>query len=303
MSSRIAVVMNQCAGKNATSIADVERTLSEQGLNATVVCLEDADATSQTASLMRSGYEIIVAAGGDGTVSAVASVLAGTETILGVLPLGTLNHFAKDVGIPLALPEAVRNLADGRAATIDVGEVNGQVFLNNLSMGLYPAFVEARGDVRRQPLLSRWFSIVCAALIVLRRLPLLRARVTVDKKRLKRFTPVVFIGNNQYELEGARIGSRRALDKECLCVIITRSRGPWGLIKLIVRAGLGALRGARDLDELVGREVEVWTKGKRPTVAVDGEVVESIVRPLQCKVRPGALRVLVPAEKPAISEL
>jgi diacylglycerol kinase family enzyme len=302
MSSRIAVVMNQCAGKNATSIADVERTLSEQGLDATVMCLDGSDAARQTGSLMRSGYEIIVAAGGDGTVSAVASVLAGSEAILGVLPLGTLNHFARDVGIPITLTEAVRNLADGRVTTIDVGEVNGQVFLNNMSMGLYPAFVEARGDVRRQPLFSRWISIVRAAVTVMRRLPLLRATVIVDGKRLTRFTPVVFIGNNRYELEGPRIGSRRAFDAGYLSVIVTRSRGPWGLIKLVVRAGLGALRGARDLDELVGREVEVWTKDKQAAVAVDGEVVESITRPLQCKVRPRALRVLVPAEEPSTGE-
>ena len=95
------------------------------------------------------------------------------------------------------------NLAEGRVVKIDVGDVNGRVFINNISLGIYPAFVQARGDVRRRSVLSRWYTIFSAAIKVLSRLPLLRARITVDAKPMKRITPVVFIGNNEYELEGA----------------------------------------------------------------------------------------------------
>ena len=90
------------------------------------------------------------------------------------------------------------------------------------------------------------------------------------------------------------IGSRRTVDRGCLSLIMTRSRGPWGLIKLVIRAALGTLRGAKDLDVLLGREIEVRMKGWRTSLAVDGEVTEEIKWPLRCTVRQGALRVLVP---------
>jgi diacylglycerol kinase family enzyme len=218
---------------------------------------------------------------------------------LGILPLGTLNHFAKDLGIPMTLPKAMDNLAQGRVVKVDVGHVNGRVFINNISLGIYPAFVQARGDVRRRSVLSRWYTIFSAAVNVLSRLPLLRARVIVDAKPMKRITPVVFIGNNEYELEGALIGSRRTVDRGCLSLIMTRSRGPWGLIKLVVRAALGTLRGAKDLDVLLGREIEVRTKGGQTSLAVDGEVTEEIKWPLRCTVRECDLRVLVPLEQAA----
>lgn len=297
MSTRIAVILNARSGSTSTNIEELQAMFGARGLDATVVSPKTgADVSSLAGSLARSGHGIIVAAGGDGTVSAVASALAGSETILGVLPLGTLNHFAKDAGIPLALPEAVSNLAEGRVVNIDVGDVNGQVFINNISLGLYPAFVQARGDVRRRSGLSRWYTILAAAISVLSRLPLMRARVTIDATPLKRITPVVFVGNNEYELEGPSIGRRHTLDGGCLSIIMTQSRGPWGLVRLVMRAALGKLRGAKDLDALLGREIEVRTKGWRTVVAVDGEVTEGIKRPLRCSVRRGALRVLVPAQ-------
>jgi diacylglycerol kinase family enzyme len=273
---------------------------SAHQLDASVVSPKSGDdVSSLTASLAQSGHEIVVAAGGDGTVSAVASALAGSGIILGILPLGTLNHFAKDLGIPLTLPEAIDNLAQGHVVKIDVGDVNGRVFINNISLGIYPAFVQARGDVRRRSVLLRWYTISSAALNVLSRLPLLRARVTVDAKPMKRITPVVFIGNNEYELDGALIGGRRTVNRGCLSLIMARSRGPWGLIKLVVRAALGALRGAKDLEVLLGREIEVRTKSGQTSLAVDGEVTEEIKWPLRCTVRQGALQVLVPLESAA----
>jgi diacylglycerol kinase family enzyme len=237
---------------------------------------------------------VIVAAGGDGTASAIASALAGSETILGVLPLGTLNHFARDVGIPLALAEAIRTLGEDHTVRIDVGDVNGLVFLNNVSLGVYPAFVEERGDVRRRPRLLRWFTILVAAVRVIVRLPLLRARVRVDENPVTRVTPLVFVGNNEYELDGPLIGARHILDAGHLSLIMAVHRGPWGIFKLMLRALIGKLRGAKDLDVLTGKCIEVSTKGWQIAPAIDGEISPQLKMPLRCTVRPGALRVLVP---------
>src|SRR5205085_3689399 len=102
--------------------------------------------------------------GGDGTQSAIASRLAGTQLVHGVLPLGTLNHFAKDLGIPLQLDEAVRTLAEGRVLEVDVGEVNGRVFINNSSLGLYPEIVRERELQQMRLGKSKWRALASASL-------------------------------------------------------------------------------------------------------------------------------------------
>ena len=146
-------------------------------------------------------------------------------------------------------------------------------------------------------MLGRWRTIFSAAINSLVRLPLFRTRLRIDSREFKRITPVLFIGNNEYELDGKLIGGRRSLDRGCLSLVVTRSRGPWGVIKLVVRAALGTLRGAKDLDAMLGREIEIRTKDRRTMLAIDGEVVEKFDWPLHCSVRPGALRLLVPGER------
>jgi diacylglycerol kinase family enzyme len=300
MSTSVSVVFNEGSGTKSTCGADLEAVFARHGLQATIVCPNNgSDVASVVASIVSSGSDIVVAAGGDGTVSAVASAVAGSDAVLGVLPLGTLNHFAKDAGVPLELEEAVRNISTGRVVKVDVGEVNGRAFINNISLGLYPAFVQARGNVRKLTVLGRWWTIVSAAVISLVRLPLFRSRLQIDSRPLKRITPVLFVGNNEYELDGKLIGGRRSLDRGCLSLVVTRSRGPWGLIKLVVRAALGKLRGAKDLDAMLGREIEIRTKDRRTMLAIDGEVIEKFDWPLRCSVRPGALRLLVPEERSA----
>jgi len=110
---------------------------------------------------------LLVAGGGDGTMNAVASVLAGSDTALGVLPLGTLNHFARDLRLPLALDAAVETVVQGRRKSIDVGEVNHRVFVNNSSLGLYPAMVHQREKLRRRLGGGKWHAMLRAMLIVL----------------------------------------------------------------------------------------------------------------------------------------
>src|SRR4051794_37510526 len=126
-----------------------------------------ADLTALARQAVADGAALVVAGGGDGTINAVASALVGTEARLGVLPLGTLNHFAKDLGIPLALEEAVRTVFTGRPQAVDVGEVNGRLFLNNSSLGIYPRIVRLREAHRRQGV-RKWIAFVKALAYVLR---------------------------------------------------------------------------------------------------------------------------------------
>ena len=121
---------------------------------------------------------VIVAGGGDGTINQVASRLLDSEVSLGVLPMGTLNHFAKDMGIPLELDQAIAVIATSRARLIDVGEVNGRLFLNNSSIGLYPDVVHEREHQQQRLGRGKWLAFGSACVSALRRFPFLRVRLT-----------------------------------------------------------------------------------------------------------------------------
>jgi diacylglycerol kinase family enzyme len=242
---------------------------------------------------IKDGYQTIVAGGGDGTVSTVAGVLAGTRKTLGVLPLGTLNHFAKDLQLPLDLDGAMETIMAGHTVRVDVGAVNGHTFINNSSLGLYPRIVKEREKQQRLGW-GKWPAFVWAAISVLRRYPLLDVRLSIDGNQLARRTPFVFIGNNEYEMEGFNIGRRARLDKGELSLYITPRTGRLGLLRLALRALLGGLRNERDFTALVTREIWIETRHRRVRVAFDGETT-IMVPPLHYNVRPGALRVIVPA--------
>jgi diacylglycerol kinase family enzyme len=244
-------------------------------------------------------HPVIVAGGGDGTINAVAGVVAGSAAALGVLPLGTLNHFAKDLAIPLALEDAVRAIVANHQAEIDVGEVNGRIFLNNSSLGLYPTLVTVRENQRRRLGRSKWHALFWATLTVLRRHPMLDVRLTLDDATQDRRTPFVFVGNNVYKEEGFEVGTRERLDGGVLSIYLTRRRGRRGLLGLALRALVGLLHGTRDFEALTAQSVTVATRHKALSVSTDGEVTV-MQTPLEYRIRPRALRVVaLPPPAPA----
>src|SRR3954464_9990148 len=131
---------------------------------------------------------VVVAAGGDGTISAVAAALAGTNKTLGVLPIGTLNHFAKDLNIPLDLEGAVRTIIEGETTPVDLGEVNGRVFINNSSLGLYPHIVSRREAQQQRLARGKWTAFFWATIQALRRFPFLDLRVEFEGRQIFRRT-------------------------------------------------------------------------------------------------------------------
>jgi YegS/Rv2252/BmrU family lipid kinase len=238
----------------------------------------------------------IIAGGGDGTINAVASVLVDTDRTLGVLPLGTLNHFAKDLNIPLSVEEAARICLDGREASVDVGEVNGRIFLNNSSLGLYPSIVRHREKQQQQLGRGKWPAFFWAALTMLKRYPFLSVRLSTDDERMIRHTPFVFVGNNEYEMESFNIGARSCIDAGLLSLYVAHRTGRMGLLRLAWRALFGGLRDEDDFNAMCTKEIWIETRHpKRLRVATDGEVT-IMTTPLHYQVRPGALRVLVPKE-------
>ncbi|HWN12167.1 MAG TPA: diacylglycerol kinase family protein [Pyrinomonadaceae bacterium] len=239
-----------------------------------------------------SDAEVIVAGGGDGTISSIAAEMIDTNKFLGILPLGTLNHFAKDLQIPLELEEAVQTIIAGHTTEVDFGEVNGRIFLNNSSLGLYPNLVREREKEQRLGR-GKWPAFVWAGLSVLRRYPFLEIRLSVEGEQLTLKTPFVFIGNNEYLMETLNVGGRARLDTGKLSLYVTNRVGRLGLIRLALRALLGGLHQEKDFLALQAEEIWLGTRHRRMRVALDGEVTV-MAPPLQYRIHPRGLQVLIP---------
>lgn len=292
----LTVILNPTAGGN--DHASHEQRLAEFFANrnipahiATAANGEEITRLVQQALAERTGP--IVAGGGDGTVNAVASLLADTGRVMGVLPLGTLNHFAKDLGLPQTLEDAAQVLLDGAVVPIDVGEVNGRVFINNSSLGFYPALVHKRERLQERLSYRKWPAFVWATLSALRRYPFVEARIRVDGEELRRRSPFIFIGNNEYGVEGFDIGARTRLDSGWLWLYTVHDAGRWGLVKFAINAIFRRLLAQRDFDRLSAKEIWIASRHQTVRVATDGEVC-TMRSPLHYRIRPGALRVLVP---------
>ena len=242
----------------------------------------------------RGRYKVIVAAGGDGTINSVASAVIDSDKILGVLPLGTLNHFARDLGIPSDLEQAARTIIEGHTIEVDVAEVNSRIFLNNSSLGLYPMIVREREKHQRLGF-RKWPAFIWATIQALRRNPFLDVQLRVNNKLLDRTTPFVFVGNNEYAMDLFNIGLRDRLDRGELSIYITHGTSRLKLIGLALRAVVGRLRNDKDFLALRSNEVKIQTARKRVRVAFDGEI-EVMEAPLQYRVRGRALRVIVPKD-------
>lgn len=296
---KIVVILN--AGSGSVSSSETGELLKDafaaHGLEPNIHLAKNGDDIVRLAEeAANSDAEIITAGGGDGTISAVAAEVMRSGKVLGVLPLGTLNNFSKDLRIPPHLAGAVAVIAENLVQKIDVGEVNGRMFINNSSIGLYPRIVKRR--VKQQQRLGRgkWAAAFWAAWKVVRIAPLLKVRLEIDGKTFRRKTPFVFVGNNEYEMDFFNIGRRTKLDDGKLSVYFVKRGGRWGLILLIARTIFGRLRQARDFEEIKTAEITIETRKKRLLVAFDGEIA-LLNTPLNYKIHPRALSVLVPPEE------
>jgi len=268
---------------------------AKAGSSVQIVLLGDGTDAEQTVrSAVQTGASMVVAAGGDGTVRSVAAGLIGSHTPLGVLPLGTLNHFAKDVGIPLELEQAVAAIVAGRQRSVDVGAVNDRIFVNNSSIGIYPDIVAAREDLRRQGH-RKWAAFALATARILRQYRGVRVRLEAGALAGTAVTPFLFVGNNEYQVEGIRLGSRRKLDAGRLYAYLApRLRGA-DLPRLLALALAGRAMETRVLESFATRDLEVETPAMRAVrVALDGEVTFMSV-PLRYRILPRALNVIAPA--------
>lgn len=292
----VSVIIN-CAsgcGHDDAGRAAVEAEFERAGRTARVNMVRPDALKPTLERVVREGARVVVVGGGDGTLSTAASALAGTEATLGVLPLGTRNHFAKDQRIPTDLAGAVRTVVAGHVEHVDVGDVNGHTFINNSSLGIYPDIVRLRQHLG----VAKWIGMVAATWLVLGRVSTLQVHVTGAAGERRYRTPFAFIGNNEYVVEGLDMGERKTLQGGRLSLYTARRAGRLGVLRLALQALFGRLEESRDFDTVIADGLVVDTRRRRMRVAIDGEVCTQKM-PLRYRCRPGALRVLVPAPSAA----
>jgi diacylglycerol kinase family enzyme len=239
------------------------------------------------------GATRILVVGGDGTISVAASAILDSETELAIFPGGTLNHFARDHGISTNPDEALQLAANGTARQVDVGMVNGHLFLNTSSVGAYVRYVRFREYLERY--VGYRIASFIAALRVLFQLHHLVVSVEVDGKRHTYRTPLVFIGEGERELKLPLLGNRVAHGRSCLHVFVVSGRSGARLLALALNAVARGVKTASRTPELDSEMVDRCTIQVRhqTEVAVDGELL-TLAPPLEYQLRRGALRVVCP---------
>jgi diacylglycerol kinase family enzyme len=234
----------------------------------------------------------IVVAGGDGTIACAAQALRGQDCELALLPLGTLNHLARDLKIPAEIEAAAQLAAHGTAIAIDVGTVNGQRFVNNASVGIYSDMVRERDAVRERRHWPKWLATLPAAWATLGRLAPKRLRVKLEQGHKSLRTPLLFIGNGLYSLDRGEVGCRSNLQGGKLGVYAVAHRSRASLLWFAARAVVGRADPQADF-VLMGESerLEVNAHGKHIEIAMDGEV-RRMATPLRFAVEHAALRVV-----------
>jgi diacylglycerol kinase family enzyme len=281
--------------------AEIEKTLkasfSRHGLEVEIDFIDGED-LNEAVDRARSRAErgeiaAVVIGGGDGSVRIAASVLSGSGVPLGIVPLGTLNHFAKDLGIPLRIEDAVAAIARKRVRAVDLAEVNGETFINNSSIGIYPYMVIDREARRARHKLAKWMAAVPAFLRMMRHFPRRRLRISAAGFERPYRTPCLFVGNNEYAVELFTLRRRKRLNSGKLWLYVVKPREPLEFFWMVCRLCFGRLDQAHDLDRFELAEAEVSAKTSRLPVALDGDV-RILHTPLHYRSRPGALTVIVP---------
>jgi diacylglycerol kinase family enzyme len=293
----VPVLLNRGGGALAAdpALADrVAEALKGAGIDAEIELLSGGDCAVRARAVAERGDALLIVGGGDGTISAAASALVGTETKLGILPLGTLNHFARDLSIPADLDEAAKLIAGGKEQRVDVAEMGDRIFINNSAIGLYPLMVVDRDLQRKRLGRSKRLAMVVASLRMPVRFNHHRLTLTINEERTGRVdTPLLFVGNNDYRIDFGAPGERESLDDGELCVLVMRKKTRRGFLAASIRAFIGRSRGD-DMVRLEGVEkLRVSSHRSQLTASLDGEVVRAQT-PLDYRIRKRALRVIAP---------
>ena len=293
---RFDVILNARSGtfdKRAIA-ARVSEVLAARGITARVQLVDPQDLPAAAARATEGDADVVVAGGGDGTIATIATPVLDTGKTLAVLPLGTFNYFAQRVGVPLEVEPAIELLASSTAVRpMTVGEVNGRVFLNNASIGIYPSMLRQREATYKRVGRSQAVAYLSAAFALVQPPGLLDLQLTADGEPLVRKTALLFVGVNPLQMEAFGIAGHDCPEQGLLAACITKPMATTELWRVALRGYLRGLEGSTEFEVICASELSVSLRSKRVRVAMDGEIAR-LQSPLRFRIRPDALRVLVP---------
>lgn len=288
MSDRIPAIVNLASGS-----AEEARRVLEEGEGFEVHAVQPDRIASTVRDVVERGAKRILVSGGDGTIATAAAQLLDTPAELAILPGGTLNHFARDLGVSTEAAEALELAVNGTCRGVDIGVVNGHVFLNTSSVGAYVRFVRIRERLERR--FGYRVASALAAFRILFQLDSFAVELEVEGKPRIYRTPLVFIGVGERELQLPTLGRRVRDGKRGLHVMVVSGRSRARLLALALAAvarGVDAVARTPELDSFLVDRCQV--RLRRPTaVAVDGELV-AMRTTLEYELKGEALHVVCP---------
>lgn len=297
--SRVTLILNASSGrKDADARIEEIRTRLEPVVSRLVIRpVRNGGEIADTArSAVREGTDMIVVFGGDGTQSAVAGAIANSGVVMGVLPGGTFNYFARELGVGETLDEALDVLVNGRTRDWDLGAVNDRIFINNASFGAYPEILE-----RREKVYGRWgrsriaaYWSVFAAMMDLG--DPMRLRITINGETQVYDTAVAFAARSAYQLESLGLSGADAIRDGHFALFLAKRKTRLGLMAASLRLAFGHAQRGDDFDLIIADELLIETGRPRKLLAFDGEKAK-MRGPFQLKVMRGALRVMVPSDR------
>ena len=242
---------------------------------------------------------VVVAAGGDGTLNAVAAQLMGTDIPMGIFPLGTFNYVARLLNIPLDLLKAAEAIATGKIREVHVAQINDHIYLNNASLGLYPLFIQRRELYNRRFGRFALNAYTSGLDVLIRDRKELKLEIEVDGKKYPVKTPLIFFGNNQLQLAEMNLRIAESAAKGKVAGVVVAKSDKRTLFKMLWQLMRGNLDQAPDVYSFSADEVKIYSKRKKLTVALDGEIVE-MQPPLKISVRKNALKIMVPHDSASV---
>ena len=246
---------------------------------------------------------VVVAAGGDGTISAVVQAVLGRGCAMGVLPKGTFNYFSRTHGIPDDLAAATRLLVDGQPSPVRVGLVNRKVFIVNASLGLHRHALENRELWTKQYGRHRIVAMLSGLATLLRGHGNLRIRVDCGDRVLDVETPALFVGNNRLQLESLGLAEAAAPEAGRLAAILVQPIGKLAMLWLTLRGAAGVLGEAADITALNVERMTISGSARHPArrfkVAIDGESTK-LRAPLVFEVASERLMLVMPPGSGAV---
>ena len=304
-SRKICIILNESSGDHPEGKdrrARLEEALDRHGLEYDILTPEPGtDIHAYTQRVIRRGNcGMIVAAGGDGTIAGVAGATHDAGLPMGVIPQGTFNYFARGLGIPEDMDAAVKALSIGNLRDVSLGEVNGKVFLNNTSLGIYPLILRRRESIYRRwgrSRLAAYWSVLLT-LIGFRR-PL-KLKVRLDGREMRLKTPLAFVANSSYQLEEFNLDGADTVRSGKLALFTSRGKGRLGLVNAALRLAHGSAQKGEEFSLHTGRDLSIETGRKRALVARDGEK-ELMHTPIRIRLRDQPLRVVAPVQDAATS--